>query len=188
MKKGIIIIVPILIVGIIISVLIFKLSKSPSSESQNSEQKINFEKYLESAVNEINEINKILTSEKVSEMTAYENDLGFKCKKYIGEDKETFITKLKELYEIPFTEMGYFELIESEEESTTNELYVCLPDECKPKVYDYKTATIEYDEKDKKIVNFTGTEFVINFIDNKWKFEIPAVSCPLNQDLLEITE
>ena len=183
MKKSIIIIGVVIIIGILIGVLLYKANKNAKNETI-----VDFDSFLESTIDEINDLNLLLTSEKVSDVTSYENEIGFLCKKYLGDDTLEVIDKLYSLYQNPFIDNGYFELVEKTDEQTTKELYVCLPNGCKPKVYDYKTATIEYDEKNKKIVNFTGTEFVINLIDNKWKFEIPAVSCPLNQDLLEITE
>lgn len=183
MKKGIIIIGVVIIIGILIGVLLYKANKNAKNETI-----VDFDSFLESTIDEINDLNLLLTSEKVSDVTSYENEIGFLCKKYIGDDASEVIEKLYTIYENPFIENGYFELIEKTNNQTSQELYVCLPDECKPKVYDYKTAIIISDEENKKIVNFTGTEFIINFIDNKWKFEIPAVSCPLNQDSLEITE
>lgn len=188
MKKNIIVVSLILVIGVIIGVSIYKINKNSNFDVLNSKNNTNFNEFLKSAIDEINDLNKVLTSENVSNNTTYENKNGFTCKNYLGNDKQEIINRLYELYENPFNEYGYFALIEINNDTPNKELYVCLPKNCVPKTFDYKTALIVSEEKNKKIVNFTGAEFVIKYIDNAWKFEMPAVSCPLNQDLLEITE
>lgn len=178
-KKTIFIIVGVILLAVILGVIIYLLVSSNNDEKKNGEE-VSFDEFLKDAVDEINAINAILTSENVSDANAYEGDDGFICKKYTGEDEDEFIERLNNIYVTPFLDSGYFELIETGDENDPNELYVCLPEGCTPRVIDYETVEISTDEEDSKLVNFGGAEYTANKVDGKWKFTFPVTICPLS--------
>ena len=180
-KKNILMLCGAIVFAIILGVVLF-LIFNPNEESiSNEEQPQEFETFLRDAVNEINDLNSILTSDNVSDSASYENENGFMCKDYIGEDEADIISRLNDLYYDPFEEDGYFELIENDETGEEN-LYVCLPEGCIPREVDYDTSEITIDGEDEnaRYVNFNGAEYGAALYDGKWKFTFPVTICPLN--------
>ena len=180
-KKNVLIICGTLILAIALGVVLFLVLEKNDKNVAEKNKPQDFEEFLATAIDEINELNSVLTSENVSDTNSYENENGFMCKNYIGDDEKNIIDRLNNLYHNPFEEDGYFELIENEE-TGEEDLYVCLPEGCTPKVLDYATGEIIIDEEDEnsRYVNFGGAEYGANLYDGKWKFTFPVTICSLN--------
>lgn len=179
-KKKILIICGALLFAVGLGAGTYFLLNRPNEKTE--ENKIqDFDEFLQTAIEEINELNLVLISKDVSDTNSYENESGFTCKNYIGEDEKDIINRLNELYYNPFDEDGYFELIENDE-TGEEDLYICIPEDCIPRTVDYDLTEIIPDEEDpnSRKVNFGGAEYGASIYDGKWKFAFPVTICSLN--------
>lgn len=153
----------------------FKLITNKDSD----EQETGFNEELKDILKEINIINKVFTSKELSENSAFVNDSGFNCYRYLGSDKEIIIESMEKFYKYPFKQGNYFKILMKSEgqEDNDKDLYVCVPNECTMGNIDVDNASVVKDNGDSKVISINDNEYVINNNDGKWQFSFPIVIC-----------
>lgn len=154
---------------ILITILIVFVSLLVLAININSDK--DFEKKLKTIIEEINDINKIVNNIDFNDTTSYTLENGLTC--YATKNNsEKYIERLKKVYIFPFYEYSNYNLVLSDKEE---KLYVCIPEKCTiNKIKDYYIVA---EEKNIKVVRIDDKEYILNKIDNTWKFVFPILIC-----------
>lgn len=174
MKKNIIIIITAILLAMILGTAIYFVKHSDLLVTSN--EKDSFDVTLNNIIKDINEVNDVFNN--MGEIS-YTTDANLNCHRY-SEEKDIFINKLNDLYVKPFLTDGYFEILEKDKDGNIeleDNLYMCLPDNCKVKTININNVEIVLDEAERKIINIENNEFVLSKVNDEWKFNFPIVIC-----------
>lgn len=183
----------ILIIGAIISLVVFKIIdvnkdnpeistpiQEPGVYYPSEEEIKTFEYRTKALLDSTNYVNSVFASTTFDDNNTVQNEkLGLTCKRYIGEDSDMIFNVLETINENPFRENSYFQ---KKEVDGKEEVFVCLPTNCTVQNYDISNFEVIDDQKDdEKKIKLLDEEYTLKLHGESWKFESPLVNCIPNQ-------
>ncbi len=172
----------ILIIGgiciIVVGTIVLRLLFNKKFKKDYNPEDYSFSVALEKAVKEINEINKVFTSDKI-DLSSAENlypEENTTCYRYIGEDIKEFYDKLSSIYQDPGRN-HYFNTSVDDKGEIIN-IYVCRHNACEPTEIDSNDAIIKEDDGNTVKGTLKGHEFQMDHLTTgEWMLLEPIVTC-----------
>ncbi|MDE6284812.1 MAG: hypothetical protein K2M17_03625 [Bacilli bacterium] len=155
---------------IILVILVSRITtKIPTAEIK---KELETKKFLDTKIAEVNDLNAIFQKKNLTEEGSFAQNNGNTCYKYIGENKEVYIAKIKAVYVNPFLGYSNFNLVNNNQ---SNDLYACLPQDCQVK----NIKNYEITEQTETSINvmIENTSYEMGKVNGEFRFIYPILVC-----------